>query len=92
MIKLEQENDKTYLYLEGEMTVNNAEAFRENLLLSLKQSNLVEIDFEAVTSVDLSYLQLICSAHRFAAADQRPLPTHCSDPDQKADCNASRHS
>ena len=66
MIKLEQENDKTCLYLEGEMTINNAEAFRDNLLLSLKQSNLVEIDFEAVTAVDLTCLQLICSAHRFA--------------------------
>lgn len=66
MMKLEQEKNKTCLYLEGEMTVNNAETFKENLLLSLKQSNLVEIDFEAVTVVDLSCLQLICSAHRFA--------------------------
>ena len=65
-MKLEQEKNKTCLYLEGDMTVKTAETFRENLLLSLKQSSLVEIDFEAVTSVDLSCLQLICSAHRFA--------------------------
>ena len=73
MIQLKQEKDITRLCLDGEMTVKNAAGFRDNLLQSLKKSRFVEIDFEAVTAVDLSCLQLIFSARRFAVEEGKDI-------------------
>ena len=72
-MKLKQEEGRSCLFLDGDMTVNNTEAFKNILLESLRQDDFVEVDFENVTTVDLSCLQLLCSAHRFAAESGKEI-------------------
>jgi anti-anti-sigma regulatory factor len=54
------------LSLKGEITLLQAEQLKVLLARALDASEQVTIDTEAVTDIDLSCLQLICSAHRSA--------------------------
>ena len=58
---------------EGELTVSNASELRDSLIRSMQEVDSVEIDFENVTEVDLSCLQLICSAHRSAEKKDKKI-------------------
>lgn len=60
--------------LEGECTITRAEELKSTFQEALKQYDRVELDLSGLTSVDLSFLQLLCSAqHSFAAADKNLL-------------------
>ena len=61
------------LSLEGELTIKRATEIRELLLESLSRSQRVEVELGEVTDVDLSYLQLMCSAHRSASESGKSL-------------------
>lgn len=52
---------------DGDLTVNHAAEIRKALLEALKAADLVAIDAGNVKNVDISGLQLLCSAHRTAA-------------------------
>ena len=78
-MKLKKETDKTVLFLEGEMTVKNAASFWDQLLQAFKKDELVEINFEKVSTVDLSCLQLIFSAYRFAENSGKKLVVIADD-------------
>lgn len=65
-MRIIREEDRTRLCLEGELTVYNAAAVRDDLLQVLGQSEEVELDLGEVTTVDLAGLQLLCAAHRLA--------------------------
>lgn len=52
------------LLIEGELTIFNAEEFRLALLDSLTKVNHLVLDVSNVESIDLTGLQLFCSAHR----------------------------
>lgn len=54
----------------GRLTLANADALRNKMLKALK-SERVEIAFGKVQAVDLSFLQLLCSALRTAAGTSR---------------------
>ncbi|RJX23147.1 MAG: STAS domain-containing protein [Desulfobulbus sp.] len=66
-------NDQRQLLLEGELTVNQAAILRRKLLDALAEGDWLEIDLDQVTAVDLAGLQLLCSAHRTAAAEGKRL-------------------
>jgi len=68
-----QRRERKRLSLEGELTVSNAVALRERFLKALGQSDQVEIDLAGVSAVDLAGLQLLCAAHRTAAAQGKTL-------------------
>jgi anti-anti-sigma regulatory factor len=53
--------------LDGKLTVGRAEEMRMLLIKALIDSDDVRVGFGAVEDVDLSCLQLLCSAHRSAA-------------------------
>ncbi len=72
-MNLKQENGKTILSLDGEITVAKASLLRDNLLQSFRQSNEIEISFDDVTSVDLSCLQILHSARRSAREKKKKL-------------------
>ena len=56
------------LHLHGELTVQEAGRVRIELLDSLARADRVEIDLSSVTAADIAGLQLLCAAHKTAAA------------------------
>jgi anti-anti-sigma regulatory factor len=59
--------------LGGALTVRNAEEIRSRLLDALRQHPTVRIDCTAATDVDLSFIQLVLSARKSAAATGKCL-------------------
>jgi len=52
------------LILDGDMTVQRAGELKTALIEALDKATSVVIDMEHITDADLSFLQLLCSAHR----------------------------
>ncbi len=61
------------LFLEGDLTINNAGKLKSALQSALDKVATVEIKFSKVTEIDLSCLQLLCSAHRESVLSDRKL-------------------
>ncbi|GBE02725.1 STAS domain protein [bacterium BMS3Bbin06] len=61
-LQVEQSGDIERLTFAGELTVQHSDKLRVSLMRTLDSVNHVFIDLENVTSVDLSCLQLLCSA------------------------------
>lgn len=64
---LNRSGDKAVITLDGDATLPQAEELRSALIKALIDSDDVAIVLENVREVDLSCLQLLCSAHRSAA-------------------------
>jgi len=54
------------LRIEGDLTLNGAAELRAALIKAIIDADEVVVEFGAVNGVDLSCLQLFCSAHRSA--------------------------
>ena len=67
------------LALNGELTIARAVELKAMLTASLKRAENVHIQLEAVTAVDLSCLQLLCSAHRTALDLNKKLTLNCQE-------------
>ncbi len=52
------------LKLEGELNIQCALPFREALLRAFEHVEKLSLDMEGLESIDISCLQLLCSAHR----------------------------
>ena len=52
------------LTLSGEMTLECAEEIKESMLKALSSVGHVTCDVKDVTEADLSFLQMLCSAHK----------------------------
>jgi anti-anti-sigma regulatory factor len=61
-------NDRHVLTLKGELTIARAEELKAALSESLQGAASVRIQLSDAGAIDLSCLQLLCSAHRTAAA------------------------
>ena len=72
-MKNKGEGRTTRLCFEGELTIKRASEIRAQLLESLSEFQHVEVEIGDVANVDLSYLQLMCSAHRFAAKNGKKI-------------------
>jgi anti-anti-sigma regulatory factor len=57
-------DERKVLVLEGDLTIINAAELKRILLEAIDNSTHVELDLEHVTDIDLSCIQLFCSAHR----------------------------
>ncbi len=66
-------NDVEVVTLGGELTIARAAELKELLSESFQGSGSIQIRLEEVSAVDLSCLQLLCSAHRTASAMNRQL-------------------
>ena len=69
------------LTLKGDLTIFRAAAIRLLLKESLHVSDEVHVILQEVTRVDLSCLQLLCSAHRTAAAAGKIMTLETPVPD-----------
>lgn len=83
------------LRMDGELTMQNAGEFKEALMRSLEKTKEVVLDLEKVTKVDLSFLQLLCSAHRTSVKLKKSLMIGSNCPDiikrSVEDAGFSRH-
>lgn len=65
-IRLEHDGLRPTVLVQGPLDLTGAGAVRPVLMESLLNSNSVMIDLGGLTRLDLSGLQLLCSAHRTA--------------------------
>lgn len=61
------------LMLQGELTIQHVASLKEVLLAALHKVKDLSIALEGVTDIDLSCLQVLCSAHRTAIAAQKSI-------------------
>ena len=71
--KVQTQGDTVLVVLEGEITIQNIATLRETLLTSIADHASIVVDVNAVTRADLSFLQVLCAAHRHATVLGRPL-------------------
>ncbi len=60
-------DQKGELTLAGSLTIENASAIRKKLITALMREDAVKVCIDADAAVDISFLQLLCSAHRTAS-------------------------
>lgn len=62
--EFELANDTGVLKLAGELSIGRAAELKASLLASMARADRVTLRLDAVTGIDLSGLQVLCSAHR----------------------------
>jgi len=55
------------LTLAGSLTIENASVIRKKLITALMKEDALKVSIDADAAVDVSFLQLLCSAHRTAS-------------------------
>jgi len=60
-------NDREVLTVSGALTVKHAKALREAFIEAVRNAPAVEVNVENIGDLDISFVQLVCSAHRTAA-------------------------
>jgi len=76
MLSIDEQRDEMgvlCLRLAGEADIRHAVALRESLMTAFRQESLVRLNLAGVTQLDLSCLQLLCSAHHSALGAQKAL-------------------
>lgn len=66
-----EEGGTLVLRVVGELTIPHAGQFREALLDAFDGAGRVIVSLEGVTAMDITGLQLLCSAHRSANAREK---------------------
>ncbi len=64
LLKITKKKDVTQVAINGAMTICQAAELKAGLLKAFETGKPVEIQVAGVTEVDVTGLQLICSAHR----------------------------
>ncbi len=62
--KVEESDDKKTLSINGELTIQNAAELQKVLIECLEETMHLTLNIENVTEIDMSCLQLLCSAHK----------------------------
>jgi anti-anti-sigma regulatory factor len=57
----------------GDLTIENAQELHKNLVTALHNAKQLLVNFEDVTAIDLSFVQLLCSAHRTALRSDKEM-------------------
>lgn len=60
-------DDKGSILLEGDLTLPHAEDMRKAFMKAILDTDTITVSFGNVRDIDLTCLQLLCSAHRSAA-------------------------
>lgn len=64
--KLERQGNKGILYLSGDLTIAGMEELKDTIKKALKNTDELALNINNVASMDVAFLQMICSAHRAA--------------------------
>ncbi|MDQ5985195.1 MAG: hypothetical protein CSYNP_00900 [Syntrophus sp. SKADARSKE-3] len=68
----DSDNGKS-LSVSGEVTIQNAGSFRDSLKKLYEDGSNVTIHLEELTNADLTFLQILCSAHRTFTSSGKAL-------------------
>ncbi len=68
-----QDGDRATIFVGGELTIASAGALKAAIAEALHAAASVDIVVENTTAIDVSFPQLLCSAHRTAAAWTKTL-------------------
>lgn len=79
-IRIAESESQIELHVSGAATVAHAAALKTALLDALQRAPAVRLVIEDLEAVDLSFLQLLCAAHRTAEARNRTLTLSWADP------------
>ena len=71
--RIEDSQKGKILVLIGGLCIQDADEFRTLLVQSIDTTDVLTIDVASVTEMDLSFLQLLCSAHRTAIEQNKRL-------------------
>ncbi len=72
-VKIEYSGDLGVLTLEGDLTIEQAVEIKKALITALGNTDRLIIDLEKVTNIDLTCLQLLCSAHRMSVRQNKRI-------------------
>lgn len=72
-MKITTRKGKSFLQLDGEINISRAAELKDALLESLEKAESVEVNLDNITGIDLSCLQLLCSAHRTASKEGKKI-------------------
>lgn len=61
------------LIMSGSLSIENSARIKEALTNALERSEHIVLKLEEDSSVDLSFLQMLCAVHRAATAKQKTL-------------------
>jgi ABC-type transporter Mla MlaB component len=67
------ENGRDVLTISGALTVKHAKALKAALLEAVRNSPAVDVNVENISELDVTFAQLVCSAHRMAAGLNKQL-------------------
>lgn len=81
-LKLTEANKNNTVRFAGSLTIERAAALKMLLMESLNWTDSLHLVCENVTEVDISFLQLLCSAHRTAVKEKKKLTLagQCPEP------------
>ncbi|PKN17411.1 MAG: hypothetical protein CVU71_16705 [Deltaproteobacteria bacterium HGW-Deltaproteobacteria-6] len=69
----EKDDECGRLALEGELTLEHIRQLHEDLQSSMENVRELDVDISGAVETDLSFLQLLCSAHRTAVKTGKTL-------------------
>jgi anti-anti-sigma factor len=72
-VRWEGSNDEGQLSFRGNVTQEHVHQVKEALLTSLSQVNQLILNFHEAQAIDLTCLQLLCSAHRTSVQQSKHL-------------------
>lgn len=72
-IDIETNENLVVLRLGGEALIESAVELKDALLKTLEQGDNILVDIGNVTAADLSFLQLLCSAHRSCLKSEKKM-------------------
>ena len=72
-IDIESTENMVVLRLGGEAVIESAIELKEAFLKSMAQGDDILVDIEKVTAADLSFLQLLCSAHHSCLKSEKKM-------------------
>jgi ABC-type transporter Mla MlaB component len=62
-----KKNGREVLTVSGALTVKHAKALKAAFLEAVRNATSVEVEVENIDDLDVTFVQLVCSAHRMAA-------------------------
>ena len=67
--------------LEGDLNIQDAGRLRETFVRAFAETEELSVDLEAVTSIDIACMQVLCSAHKtFVTANKFFMIRGCAAP------------
>ena len=71
----------TKITIEGELTLSNALAVKEELITLLNKNDSLEVDCKSIQQIDLSGIQLLLALKQSAISQNKTIKLECDLPD-----------